>query len=204
MTTKERIVAESLTLFASNGYKGTTVKSIAAAVGIKDSSLYKHFASKQEILDEIMKAIMLHIDKITKQFGLPTDDNIPATAEYYSKLDEESLVQLSNGIFMFYHKDDMILKFWRMSMMEQFHNKEIYSLFREFFMENSINYQAKLFKEMVAKGTFKEADPQVMAMSFFTPIYFLLSKYSGVTDKDEEILEILDKQVREFCRIYHR
>ena len=32
MTTKERIVEEALTLFAQNGYKGTSVKNIADAV----------------------------------------------------------------------------------------------------------------------------------------------------------------------------
>ena len=49
MTTKERITEEALTLFSTNGYQGTSVKSIADAVGIRDASLYKHFKSKQEI-----------------------------------------------------------------------------------------------------------------------------------------------------------
>ena len=51
MTTKERIVEEALTLFSVKGYKGTSVKDIAGAVGSKDSSIYKHFTGKQEILD---------------------------------------------------------------------------------------------------------------------------------------------------------
>lgn len=41
MNTKERIVKEALTLFSKHGYQGTSVKNIADAVGIKDSSLYK-------------------------------------------------------------------------------------------------------------------------------------------------------------------
>lgn len=41
MTTKERIADEALTLFSRRGYKGTSVKSIADAGGIKDSSIYK-------------------------------------------------------------------------------------------------------------------------------------------------------------------
>ena len=51
MTTKEKITKEALTLFAEKGYKGTSVKNIADAVGIKDASLYNHFKSKQEIFD---------------------------------------------------------------------------------------------------------------------------------------------------------
>ena len=40
--TKEIILFESLKLFADKGYDGVTVRDIAAEVGIKQSSLYKH------------------------------------------------------------------------------------------------------------------------------------------------------------------
>ncbi|MGH4117400.1 TetR/AcrR family transcriptional regulator [Clostridium sp.] len=42
MTTKERILDETLTLFSKNSYDGVSVKDIPNAVGVKDSSLYKH------------------------------------------------------------------------------------------------------------------------------------------------------------------
>ncbi len=41
-----------------------------------------------------------------------------------------------------------------------------------------------------------------MAMAFYAPIFFLLSKYSSDQDKEEEALKSLEKQVREFYRIY--
>ena len=40
--TKERIQSEALRLFAENGYHAVTVEQIAADVGIKAPSLYKH------------------------------------------------------------------------------------------------------------------------------------------------------------------
>ena len=67
MTTRERIVDEALTLFAAKGFKGTTVRNIADAVGIKDASLYKHFRSKQEILDTIVKQMY---EQIHNKFGV--------------------------------------------------------------------------------------------------------------------------------------
>ena len=57
MTTKERIIEEALTLFAEKGYQGTSVKNIADAVGIKDSSLYKHYKSKLELRFHIFQRI---------------------------------------------------------------------------------------------------------------------------------------------------
>ena len=57
--TKDIILFESLKLFADKGYDGVTVRDIAAEVGIKQSSLYKHYKSKQEIFDTLVDAIPL-------------------------------------------------------------------------------------------------------------------------------------------------
>ena len=49
--TKERILRTALELFAQNGYLGTSMNDIAGQLGITKAALYKHYASKQEILD---------------------------------------------------------------------------------------------------------------------------------------------------------
>ena len=51
MTTRDRILNEALTLFAENGYDGTSVEEIAEKVGIKAPSLYNHFKGKEDILN---------------------------------------------------------------------------------------------------------------------------------------------------------
>ncbi|MDO5521620.1 MAG: TetR/AcrR family transcriptional regulator [bacterium] len=204
MTTKERISYEALTLFSRKGYKGTSVKNIADAVGIKDSSLYKHFASKQEILDSIMVTIKQRTEEMSKEFGIPEGEDFERAVAFYAELDQESLARFSKNIFLFYLKDDILSKFWRMGSIEQVQNEQVYSLFRKFFIEDSIKYQTALFAEMSHQGIFIEADPGVMAISFYTPIFFLLSKYSAVEGQEEEALAVLDKQVREFYRIYRK
>lgn len=54
MNTKERILDEALTLFAEKGYTAVYVGDIAAAVGIKAPSLYKHYKSKRDIFQAIL------------------------------------------------------------------------------------------------------------------------------------------------------
>lgn len=49
MSTKDRILDASLSLFASKGYEATSMADIAEAVGIRKPSLYSHFESKREI-----------------------------------------------------------------------------------------------------------------------------------------------------------
>jgi AcrR family transcriptional regulator len=52
------ILDASLTLFAERGYLGTSMKDIAALLGIRAPSLYNHLDSKQDLLREIMVSTM--------------------------------------------------------------------------------------------------------------------------------------------------
>lgn len=52
--TKEKILAAALDLFSKNGFSAVAVCQIAAAVGIKKSSIYCHVKNKRDILDNII------------------------------------------------------------------------------------------------------------------------------------------------------
>jgi AcrR family transcriptional regulator len=54
-TTRERILTEASRLFAERGYDGTSTRQIADAVGIRQPSLFHHFASKQAIMEELLE-----------------------------------------------------------------------------------------------------------------------------------------------------
>ena len=55
--TKETILYEALKLFSDKGYDGVSVRDIAGQVGIKQSSLYKHYTNKQDIFDSLVKTM---------------------------------------------------------------------------------------------------------------------------------------------------
>ena len=52
-STRQRIVTQAIRLFAERGYRGTTVGEIEAAAGLapRSGGLYKHFRSKEEVLE---------------------------------------------------------------------------------------------------------------------------------------------------------
>ena len=52
---RQRILDEAAELFLKQGYAGTSLRHIAAAVGMKAGSLYYHFESKEELLREILR-----------------------------------------------------------------------------------------------------------------------------------------------------
>lgn len=65
-STRERIVAEALRLFAERGYAATSVAEIEAASGLSPGAggLYRHFRSKEEVL---AAAVREHIARTSEQ-----------------------------------------------------------------------------------------------------------------------------------------
>jgi AcrR family transcriptional regulator len=59
--TRERIIAEALALFAERGTDNTSLKDIAAKVGISEPAVYRHFASKAELVWQIFSDAVFHI-----------------------------------------------------------------------------------------------------------------------------------------------
>lgn len=52
--TRTKLLALAARMFGSEGYSATTMRSIADQAGIEAASIYYHFASKEELVDEIM------------------------------------------------------------------------------------------------------------------------------------------------------
>lgn len=52
-TKKQIIIEEAATLFREKGYSATTMRDIAAKVGVEAASLYNHITSKEQILSKI-------------------------------------------------------------------------------------------------------------------------------------------------------
>jgi len=55
LTRREQLLQIAAELFASKGFRNTTVRDIADAAGILSGSLYHHFDSKESMVDEILQ-----------------------------------------------------------------------------------------------------------------------------------------------------
>lgn len=75
--TRERILAAALELFAERGYDGTSIGEIEAAAGLQPRSgaLYKHFSSKQALLEAAFAGRIAEIEAFNARFEyLPLGD----------------------------------------------------------------------------------------------------------------------------------
>ncbi|GAB2637950.1 transcriptional regulator AmtR [Gordonia jinhuaensis] len=53
---REEILDAAAELFTTHGYAGTSTRKIAEAVGMRQASLYHHFATKEDILEALLQS----------------------------------------------------------------------------------------------------------------------------------------------------
>ena len=71
-----------------------------------------------------------------------------------------------------------------MLSIEKYKSKEIDRIYREVYIDTAISNQAQIFEEMIKQGYMRKADPKIMALQFFAPIFLLLNRYDGIAEKE--------------------
>ncbi len=73
-TPRGKVLSAAGRLFRERGYERTTVRDIAAAVGIQSGSLFHHFASKEDILKAVMiDVIRFNTERMTAALAAARD-----------------------------------------------------------------------------------------------------------------------------------
>lgn len=57
-TRRDELLELAATMFADRGLRATTVRDIADSAGILSGSLYHHFSSKEEMIDELLRGFL--------------------------------------------------------------------------------------------------------------------------------------------------
>ncbi len=199
MTTKQKILNEALTLFSEKGYSAVYVGDIADAVGIKAPSLYKHYKSKQAIFDSCVEVFSERMEQVRNKLRLPYTSNADIN---YQTASMETIIEIAINLFVFYLQDDVAAKFRKMLMIERYHNPELNELFENLFMDGAVRHEEKIFSDLIDAKIIKKENPHIIALRFYTPIFYLLQKYDMHPDMVEEAKQELILMVREFCNTY--
>lgn len=202
--TKSRILKECLALFSKHGYDGVSMRDIAKEVGFRESALYKHYKSKQEILDSIFIIMKARFEEASKAISLPDGDDFSVLAEEYKNQGLDGLKRQCEALFLYWLKDEEAAQFRRLLMLEQFRHSEAKKILREFLMDGALKYQTALFEKMIENGYFKKVDSEVLALQFYSPIFLLLCKYDSEPEKESEALSLLERHVDTFDATYRK
>lgn len=95
-----------------------------------------------------------------------------------------------------------MLTFRKMLMIERYRNPELNKIYEKLFINGAVAYEEKIFSELINAGVIKKENPHIIALRFYTPIFYLLQKYDMRPDKEEEAKEELVSMVQQFCETY--
>jgi len=198
-STREALLDAALDQFSRKGFGGTSIRDLAGAVDIRESSVYKHFSSKQAILDALIERADAHLGSVAARFGTTITAGADA-APAYRGVSEESLLAIARGMLDVVLHDPQLALLRRLLTVEQYREADAAARYRDYFITRPLSFQTDLFRSLIATGDFREGlDPEQVALAFFGPIHLLI----GLAESDERrVDELLSGHIRHFRRTH--
>ena len=179
MTTKEKIIKVSIDLFSKHGYKGVSIRNITKIIGIRESSLYKHFKSKEELLDTIFDIFL----KSYNQNNLTEQE----LKERIKNLDLLIFLKSVIEIFIRDMETPTLEKIFRILMNEQFRTEKARNIIINELIISPIKFYSTIFKEKLKD---KFSDYNLLAREFHYPLFTMAYEYSIMKFDNKQSSEI--------------
>ena len=195
--TKQEILDAALELFSVQGFEATSIAQIAGAVGIRKASLYSHFESKQAILDALVQEVL-------EQYA---EHSLFARADWEKDAGSfpqapDDAVQMIQGQIRYILHDPAISRTRKMLVIEQFQNRSLAKLQTKQNYSDVLGYFTGLIKCLIQKGILAEDAPEIMAAQFCLPISVWINLCDRDPEREQEVMELVDKHIRQFFRVY--
>lgn len=190
--TKERILETALELFAQSGYLGTSMSDIAKELGITKGALYKHYTSKQEILNSIVERMNKMDYERAEEYEMPETEP-DGFAEAYLQTPIEKIRTYSMAQFDHWTKELFSSNFRKMLTLEQYRDPKLAQLYHDYLATGPVEYMAAIFRKL----TDSDESAMQLALEFYGPMFLLYSVYDGADEK-ENIAPMLSAHIDRF------
>ena len=190
---KEEILIVALHLFARDGYEAVSVSQIAGELDMTKGALYRHYKSKRDIFDCIVKRMEQQDGEQASEYDMPEEEK-EKMPEKYENVSLDDFVEYSKSMFKYWTEDDFASSFRKMLTIEQFRSEEMQNLYQQYLVSGPAEYVKDLFKNMEIKN------PEEKAIKFYANMFFYYSMYDGAADKmkaKSQFEHMLDKIVEE-------
>jgi AcrR family transcriptional regulator len=156
--TRQAILDAALELFADKGYFGTSLRDIAAAVGVRESALYNYFPGKEALFSALITAAQEQ--KTEQMAGLLADP----ISDVQSLLERSTSVVLDNfavprqqRLFRVLMSDGMRLaKQGRINLIER--------------MTSAAEPLHDLMRRLITEAGLRPRNPELLAIEFMGPL----------------------------------
>lgn len=194
LTTKEKILFATIDLFAEKGYGNVSMREIANKVGIKASSLYKHYESKEALLE----SIFTFFKQKMKEADFPMQD----LGQYLKSVTPLEYLNQSFSLFKQVMWKPITVNISKIITTEQKRNKSI----RQFFTEELINKPNQMtrhvFELMIENGTIDELDTRIAAEEYNSYIVYLYFEQNFLNEGPD--LDEIERRMMQHNEFYAR
>lgn len=194
ISTKEKLLNTAVTLFAQEGYHAVSIRQIVGKVGIKESSFYNHYTSKEALLSAIF-------DSINEEMA---NDYFPAdsvTELIQNQTSEQVLLELLESYIEFWFESAMEQK-WLILSMEQFRREDAMEIVLRRHEQN-LAYFTRIFWRMINAGNIPVQDPRMLAAEFWHILQSFHQEYAlrhVHQNNPDKFYQKMRAQISFFCR----
>lgn len=144
------IVRSAIRLFAEKGFRGTTTRELASAVGVTEPVLYQHFRTKRDLYAAIIEAKASEASEHAAELQQLADRGD----------DEAFLRTVGDLILRRYETDPEISRLLLFSCLER---HELAELFFEGLFQNFHKLVTGYLRRRIAAGAFRKTTPEAAA-----------------------------------------
>ena len=186
-STRDHILIVALELFATKGFGATSIREVAEKVGITKSSIYGHFANKEQILESLMENCGPGaFNAAFEQQWLPPDLKSKSLPQALLEVFQQLLSQWINPL------DNKALK---ILIIEQFNNVSVRKKLTEALFVNERSNFVKLFDFYLKDKIEKEITAEEYADDLISFVVWLRCEHFIFSDTTPD-LGALDEKIR--------
>jgi AcrR family transcriptional regulator len=150
---RQDILIAAMDLFAKTGFRGTTTRDLAAAAGVNEAIIFRHFTNKEELYSAILE----------HKAGESRDSKIEELERIANTNDDEHFFQTLGRSFLEKHETDMT--FMRLLLFSALEGHQLSDMFVA--SMTARNPIANYIQRRIDEGVFRPVNAQLAARSFF-------------------------------------
>jgi TetR/AcrR family transcriptional regulator len=150
---RAQLLEVAVEVFARQGFGGTKTKDIAAAAGVSEAILFRHFASKEDLYHAIL-------DAKEDKHGAP--EFLEALRTFADRRDDAGLFQCVASVVVTSFREDPA--FHRLMVYASLEGHLLAGLFHERFGVPISDYLRRYMALRQKEGAFRKGDPQIAVM----------------------------------------
>lgn len=188
MTTREKILETALKLFSEKGYLGATTKKIAKEAGLAEVTLFRHFASKEKLFEEV----------INKGSFLPALKGL--MPEIRDMPYEDALIRIAGRFLEILHLRKDLIKI----MQSEFRRypEKIHEIYHAF-IDEIFRTLASYFNAMQKKGILTKFNTEAAARAFLGMFFSYFNAQELMMRSKYRDMDI-EATIKEYVKIFAR